>query len=90
MSDSSQFDHYLTDDGPAALVIREHLMPVEGADGVLFPATFAAGDGFRAATTSTPTPPAATSASSTASARRRTGSSRCSCARITGTSSRGS
>ena len=46
MSKSSQFDHYLTDDGPAALVIREHLMPVEGPDGVLFPATFAAGDGF--------------------------------------------
>lgn len=42
----SQFDHYLTDDGPAALVIREPMMPVEGADGVLFPATFAAGDGF--------------------------------------------
>jgi CRISPR-associated protein Csb1 len=46
MSKSSHFDHYLTDDGPAALVIREHLMPVEGPDGVLFPATFAAGDGF--------------------------------------------
>jgi CRISPR-associated protein Csb1 len=40
------FDHYLKDDGPAALVIREYLMPVEGPDGVLFPATFAAGDGF--------------------------------------------
>jgi CRISPR-associated protein Csb1 len=46
MSDLTQFDHYLKDDGPAALVIREHLMPVEGKDGVLFPATFAAGDGF--------------------------------------------
>ncbi|HUT11222.1 MAG TPA: type I-U CRISPR-associated RAMP protein Csb1/Cas7u [Thermoguttaceae bacterium] len=46
MSELSKFDHYLTDAGPAALVIREHLMPVEGADGVLFPATFAAGDGF--------------------------------------------
>jgi CRISPR-associated protein Csb1 len=46
MSKLSQFDHYLTDEGPAALVIREHLMPVEGPDGVLFPATFAAGDGF--------------------------------------------
>ncbi len=41
-----QFDNYLNDDGPAALVLREHLMPVEGSDGVLFPATFAAGDGF--------------------------------------------
>jgi CRISPR-associated protein Csb1 len=46
MFDLSQFDRYLADDGPAALVIREHLMPVEGLDGVLFPATFAAGDGF--------------------------------------------
>ncbi|MGE3854470.1 MAG: type I-U CRISPR-associated RAMP protein Csb1/Cas7u [Planctomycetota bacterium] len=42
----SQFDHYLADDGPAALVIREPLMPVEGVDGVLFPSTFASGDGF--------------------------------------------
>src|ERR1700692_4368240 len=40
------FDDWLKDDGPAALVIREHLVPVEGADGVLFPATFASGDGF--------------------------------------------
>jgi CRISPR-associated protein Csb1 len=35
-----QFDGWLKDDGPAALVIREHLIPVEGADGVLFPPTF--------------------------------------------------
>ena len=34
MSDLKKFDHYLCDDGPAALVIREHLMPVEGVDGV--------------------------------------------------------
>src|SRR5437763_15963138 len=46
MSELPKFDHYLNDDGPAALVIREHLMPVEGPDGVLFPATFAAGDNF--------------------------------------------
>jgi len=46
MSDLKQFDHYLTDDGVAALVIREHLMPVEGTDGVLFPSTFAEGNGF--------------------------------------------
>lgn len=46
MPDLTRFDHYLTHDGPAALVLREPLMPVEGADGVLFPATFAAGDGF--------------------------------------------
>ncbi|MBL9204909.1 MAG: type I-U CRISPR-associated protein Cas7 [Opitutaceae bacterium] len=42
----TQYDHYLTNSGPAALVIREYLVPVEGADGVLFPPTFAAGDGF--------------------------------------------
>lgn len=41
-----KYDSYLADDGPAALVIREFLMPAEGRDGVLFPATFAAGDGF--------------------------------------------
>jgi CRISPR-associated protein Csb1 len=46
MSDLTKFDRFIDDDGPAALVIREWLMPVEGADGVLFPATFAAGDGF--------------------------------------------
>src|ERR687892_354963 len=46
MSDATTFDRYLGDDGPAALVIREWLMPVEGDDGVVFPATFAAGDGF--------------------------------------------
>lgn len=46
MSELTKYDHYLSDDGPAALVIREWLMPVEGEDGVLFPATFAAGDNF--------------------------------------------
>ncbi len=47
MSDlSTTYDAWLSDDGPAALVIREQLMPVEGRDGVVFPATFAAGDGF--------------------------------------------
>lgn len=40
------YDAWLQDGGPAALVIREHLMPVEGRDGVVFPATYAAGDGF--------------------------------------------
>jgi CRISPR-associated protein Csb1 len=42
----SKFDAWLADDGPAALVIREHLQPVETADGVVFPPTFAAGDNF--------------------------------------------
>jgi CRISPR-associated protein Csb1 len=46
MPNPTQFDHYLKDDGPAALVLRENLMPAEGTDGVLFPATFAAGNGF--------------------------------------------
>jgi len=41
-----KFDTWLDDAGPAALVVREHLMPVEGHDGVLFPATFASGDNF--------------------------------------------
>ena len=42
----ARYDTWLEDTGPAALVIREYLMPVEGHDGVVFPATFAAGDGF--------------------------------------------
>lgn len=48
MSDTlKQFDSWLAgDDGPAALVIREQLMPVEGHDAAVFPPTFAAGDGF--------------------------------------------
>jgi CRISPR-associated protein Csb1 len=44
MSEPNKFDTWLADDGPAALVIHEHLTPVEGPDGVLFPATFAAGE----------------------------------------------
>jgi CRISPR-associated protein Csb1 len=43
----TQFDGWLKDDGPAAIVLREFLMPVEGDDGVIFPPTFAAGDGFK-------------------------------------------
>ena len=39
-----KFDAWFEDAGPAALVLREHLMPVEGPDGVLFPATFAASE----------------------------------------------
>ncbi|RJO66008.1 MAG: type I-U CRISPR-associated protein Cas7 [Myxococcales bacterium] len=39
-----KYDLWLSDDGPAALVIRENLVPVEGPDGVLFPATFAASE----------------------------------------------
>jgi len=40
----NQFDSWLQETGPAALVIRENLMPVEGHDGVVFPATFAASE----------------------------------------------
>lgn len=45
-NDITRFDKYLSSGGPAALVIREHLVPVEGPDGVFFPPTFAKGDGF--------------------------------------------
>jgi CRISPR-associated protein Csb1 len=38
------FDDWLKDTGPAALVIREHLVSVEGDDGVVFPPTFAASE----------------------------------------------
>jgi len=42
-----KFDSWISgNDGPAALVINEHLVPVEGHDAVVFPPTFAAGDGF--------------------------------------------
>jgi CRISPR-associated protein Csb1 len=46
MSDNilKRFDHYLAADGPAALVVREQLVPVEGADAVFFPATYAASE----------------------------------------------
>ena len=40
------YDSWLEDSGPAALVLREPLMPVEGTDGVIFPAT-AGGDSDR-------------------------------------------
>src|SRR5437016_5384480 len=38
----TKFDSWISNDVPAALVIREFLMAVEGEDGVLFPPTFAA------------------------------------------------
>ena len=44
MSDLARFDPWLTTDSFAALVIREYLEPVEGPDGVLFPATYAAAE----------------------------------------------
>lgn len=44
MSDLSRFDSWLTTDAAAAIVIREHLTPVEGPEGVFFPATYAAAE----------------------------------------------
>ncbi|HUG69651.1 MAG TPA: type I-U CRISPR-associated RAMP protein Csb1/Cas7u [Pirellulaceae bacterium] len=42
MCDLTTHDDWLTTDNAAAIVIREPLVPVEGSDGVLFPATYAA------------------------------------------------
>jgi CRISPR-associated protein Csb1 len=44
MSELSRFDPWLTTDNFAALVIRQYLQPVEGPEGVLFPATYAAAE----------------------------------------------
>jgi len=44
MSDLTQHDNWLTNDAVAAIVIREPLIPVEGPDGVFFPATYAAAE----------------------------------------------
>jgi CRISPR-associated protein Csb1 len=44
MKDLNQHDDWLTKDEFAAIVIREPLVPVEGPDGVLFPATYAAAE----------------------------------------------
>ncbi|MEN6335382.1 MAG: type I-U CRISPR-associated RAMP protein Csb1/Cas7u [Phycisphaerales bacterium] len=44
MSNVNQYDKWLTGDDVAAIVIREPLVPVEGPDGVLFPATYAAAE----------------------------------------------
>jgi CRISPR-associated protein Csb1 len=44
MIDVAEFDTWLADGGPAALVMREYLEPVEGPDAVFFPATFAAAE----------------------------------------------
>lgn len=44
MTDLAHFDAWLTNDDAAALVIREFLEPIEGPDGVLFPATYAAAE----------------------------------------------
>lgn len=44
MSELEKHDDWLKTDEFAALVIREYLEPVEGPDGVLFPATYAAAE----------------------------------------------
>ncbi len=41
MSKLAKLDAYLDDDGPAALVLRDQLVPVEGPEGVFFPPTYA-------------------------------------------------
>lgn len=41
---SDQFDAWLADDGPVAIVVREYLVPVDGEGGVVFPPTFAASE----------------------------------------------
>lgn len=44
MTDIKRHDDWLTSDAVAAIVIREPLVPVEGHDGVFFPATYAAAE----------------------------------------------
>ncbi len=44
MNDLSLHDDWLTGDSVAAIVVREPLVPVEGPDGVFFPATYAAAE----------------------------------------------
>jgi CRISPR-associated protein Csb1 len=44
MSDLNKYDSWLNTDTSAAIVIREPLVPVEGPDGVIFPATYAAAE----------------------------------------------
>ncbi|MBX3452704.1 MAG: type I-U CRISPR-associated protein Cas7 [Planctomycetaceae bacterium] len=46
MSEFARFDKWFEDRGFAAIVLREHLMPVEGTDGIFFPATYAAQQGY--------------------------------------------
>lgn len=43
---TNAIDTYLTPNGPAALVLRDELAPVEGGDAPFFPPTFASGDNF--------------------------------------------
>jgi CRISPR-associated protein Csb1 len=45
MSELTKFDPWVKENDTAALVIRDYLIPVEGTDGVFFPATYAAQQG---------------------------------------------
>ncbi len=47
MSEFNRFDSWLKDGGPAAIVFREQLEPVEGPNCVFFPATYAAAEDKR-------------------------------------------
>ena len=47
MTDPTLHDGWLGQDGPAAIVLSQQLMPVEGPGGVIFPATFAASEDGR-------------------------------------------
>ena len=44
MSELTKYDGWIKDGGPAALVARELLEPVDGPEGVIFPATYAAAE----------------------------------------------
>lgn len=46
MTEITKYDYLLNTGGPSAIVLKQHLMPVEGEDSVFFPPTYAAGDGF--------------------------------------------
>lgn len=44
MSDLNLYDDWITSDAAAAIVLREPLVSVEGPDGIIFPATYAAAE----------------------------------------------
>jgi CRISPR-associated protein Csb1 len=46
MTDRAALDTYVEETGPAALVLRDDLVSVEGPNGVIFPSTYASGDAF--------------------------------------------
>lgn len=46
MSELTKLDAFLGDAGPAALVLRDELVSVEGPEGVVFPPTYAPKEGF--------------------------------------------